>query len=147
MLPKAQTDLVKGEILVSPRSDGGNFAFIAQSIHHSVFVDESLEVGGTDTGFSPFDLLAASLASCTAETLRYYAQHKGIPLGDFQVKISQESFLDPLSGEKIFHMTRHLYFPGVEDTDLLKKFKEIAEKCPVHRTLQGKIIIDTEIID
>ncbi len=146
-LPKTQADLEKGEILVSPQMNGGDFAFVTQSIHHSVFADEPLDVGGTDTGFSSFDLLAASLAACTAITLRFYAKHKGILLGDFQVKISQESSLDPQSGEKIFHMTRHLYFPGVDDTKLLEKFKEIAEKCPIHRTLQGKIIIDTEIVE
>lgn len=138
-----QEDLKKGEVLVQPYKEGDNLSFQVLTNHHRLIADEPKDLGGDDLGLNPFDFLATSLATCTAMTLRFYAKHKGIELGDFQVKVSQKHVVDASTGLKTYVLTRELIFADEIDETRLSKYKEIADKCPVHKTLSGKIEIVT----
>ena len=112
---------------------------------HTIIADEPVEEGGQELGPSPFELLASSLAACTAMTLRLYAAHKKIRLGDFRVKVSVVRSCDPETKTAILSLNRELYFENRKPEEL-SKFKEISEKCPVHRALSGQILIETRAI-
>jgi putative redox protein len=116
----------------------------AQDIHvgpHRLRADEEQEKGGADTGAAPHELLLAALGSCTAMTLKVYADRKGWPLRDVQVKLSGAH----LDGR--FVITRKLSFEGDLDPEQRTRLNEIADKCPVHRTLTGTILIETATKD
>jgi putative redox protein len=94
-----------------------------------ILADEPVEVGGGGAGATPYQLLSAALAACTSMTLRLYAAHKGIELGQFAVSVDH----DIAGGRDRF--TRRLSFSNAIGPDERAKLVEIAGKCPVHRTL------------
>jgi putative redox protein len=116
---------------------------------HSILVDEPESVGGQDRGLRPYELLLAALGSCTAITVRMYAQKKGWPLEDVRVTLSHERIhaedcQDCETGEgKLDVLRRQVEFVGNLDEDQRSRLRDIATRCPVHRTLEGTI----EIID
>lgn len=136
-----KSGLTKGEVLVTPINDREPFSFLVDTLDHSIIADEPQDLGGSNRGMGPFDLLAASLATCTAMTLRFYAKRKNLELGPFQVKISMQKNND--DGSHIF--AREIVFEENKDSEIIRKFKEIAEKCPVHKALIGQINILTHI--
>ena len=106
---------------------------------HLVIVDEPEDNGGTDKGPSPTDLLAASLASCTAITIAMYADRKEWSIDGMEVTV--ESPGTPKSGEKgSFVVT--LALPEALDPGQIEKIRTIAGKCPVHRTLTADVEIE-----
>lgn len=135
-----KSELNKGEVLVTPTNDKQSFSFSVETLNHSSIADEPKELGGDDLGMSPFDLLSASLATCTAMTLRFYAKRKNFDLGHFQVKVSIQKNDD---GNHIF--TREIVFEESKNPELINKFKEIAEKCPIHKALTSQINILTHV--
>jgi putative redox protein len=104
---------------------------------HTLRADERADKGGDDNGPEPHELLAAALGACTAMTLKIYAERKGWPLRDVRVKLSGAS------AEGRYVMTRTLTFSGELDAEQRQRLVEIAEKCPVHKTLAGEIVIHT----
>jgi putative redox protein len=99
--------------------------------------DHEAADGGNDTGGAPHELLLAALGACTSMTLRSYAEHKGWPLRSVAVT---------LSGEKAdgkYVITRKLQMEGDLDAGQRQRLLEIAEKCPVHRTLTGEVVVQT----
>jgi uncharacterized OsmC-like protein len=138
-----QTDLSHGEVLVSPHPQGGAYSFVVETQHHTMSADEPNDEGGDDLGPAPFEFLASALASCTAMTLRMYAQHKKIELGQFQVKIHVTRGKDA-EGKSHLTLQRDILFLEKVDETLRAKCEEIAGKCPVHRALMGKIDIVTK---
>jgi putative redox protein len=104
---------------------------------HTLRADEPAEKGGDDNGPEPHELLAAALASCTAMTLKVYAERKAWPLRDVHVKVSGA----PADGG--YAMTREVTLTGELDIEQRKRLIEIAEKCPVHKTLTGTVRITT----
>ena len=142
-----KTDLKKDEILLSPYATGGLFSFCVDSESHQFIVDEPQAKGGDHLGMNPFEILASSLGACTAITLRYYAQKKELDLGHFQVKVKFHQSVNASTNQLTTIFKRDLYFSQGTSQELLEKFKEIADKCPVHKALLGNISIETEAYD
>ncbi|MBX2914179.1 MAG: OsmC family protein [Cyclobacteriaceae bacterium] len=105
----------------------------------TVIADEPEDLGGTDTGPAPGEFLLMSLASCTAITIRMYADRKQIPLESARVEVSMEK------NDFKTTLKRELYFTGNLTAEHRTKLLEIAEKCPVHKTLNSPIQIETTV--
>ena len=108
---------------------------------HRLIVDEPQEKGGGDQGPTPAELLAASLASCTAITLEMYADRKGWPLSRSRVAVRHDKVAGQTSAD-VF--TRRIALEGPLDGEHTARLMEIAGKCPVHRTLEAGSRVITE---
>jgi putative redox protein len=103
--------------------------------HHRLTADEPDELGGDDLGPSPQELLAASLASCTAITIDMYARRKGWDVGNAEVECSYEQ---PEKGEPT-RLELVLRLPASLDEEQRERLRAIGARCPVHRTLEGEV--------
>jgi putative redox protein len=117
------------------------FAHHVDVRHHQLTVDEPLEDGGDDEGPSPQELLAASLASCTAVTIEMYAKRKGWDLGPVEVQCDYQ----PAERGCVTMFRVQLRLPSTCTQEQLEKLRVIAAKCPVHRTLEGEVMFDDRI--
>ncbi len=133
----------------------GSAAGFAQEIvagSHHLKSDEPFTEGGTDTGPSPYDLLLAALGSCTSMTVAMYARRKGWPLDRVTVelrhrKIHAEDCADCETRVGMLdEIERDIRFAGSLTAEQRAKLLEIADKCPVHRTLTSEIKIETREI-
>jgi putative redox protein len=108
---------------------------------HLVSADEPLESGGDDTAPSPQELLAASLASCTAITLEMYAERKGWDVGPVEVdcQYTPAERGCPTRFELVVRL------PDGLAEDQIQRLMQIAAKCPVHRTLDGEVMFDERV--
>ena len=117
---------------------------------HQLSADEPIESGGTDTGPSPYDLLLAALGSCTSMTIGLYARRKNWPLQEVVVSLwhSKIHAADCAECEtregKIDRIEREIQLIGSLTSEQRSKLMEIADKCPVHRTLTSEINIRTK---
>jgi putative redox protein len=106
-----------------------------------ILADEPLEIGGLGTGPTPYELLSAALAACTAMTLRLYGERKGWTLPQFEVEVAHARD-EGGAGQDRF--TRRIAFDGELSGEWRERLVEIADKCPVHRTLvRGFQIVTT----
>ncbi|MDB5460845.1 MAG: osmotically inducible protein OsmC [Caulobacteraceae bacterium] len=104
--------------------------------------DEPVELGGTDLGPTPHDLVSAGLAACTSQTLRLYAKRKAWPLGPVRVTVTHSR--DPaLSPPDLF--TRVVSLRGPLDDEQRARLLEIAERCPVHLMLTRGASVSTSL--
>ncbi|MCK8494128.1 MULTISPECIES: OsmC family protein [Spirosoma] len=108
-----------------------------------IVVDEPKEVGGQDRGMRPGELLAGSLASCTAVTVRMYADRKGWSLDS--VVIHVDYTYDP--AEKRSRFVMKLILNGDLDPEQRLRLREIADRCPIHRALEHPIDFETTLVD
>src|SRR6476660_6800333 len=108
---------------------------------HVLTADEPRKEGGNDEGPSPQELLAASLASCTAVTMEMYADRKGWNIGDLEVVCEYT----PAERGCPTRFSLVLRFPPGLNDDQVAKLKIIAAKCPVHRTLDGEVMFDERV--
>jgi putative redox protein len=118
------------------RRDGTTLKHTVQVRDHVLTVDEPLESGGEDTAPSPQELLAASLASCTAITMEMYAARKGWDIGHVEVDV-EYTLADrgcPTKFELVLRVPDHI------PEDQLQRLLIIAAKCPVHRALDGEVM-------
>ena len=108
---------------------------------HHLTADEPAEMGGTDEGPSPQELLAASLASCTAITMEMYAKRKGWNVDGLQVdaRYTPAERGCPTRFELVMRMPPHL------SDEQFERLRVIAAKCPVHRTLEGEVAFDERV--
>lgn len=119
--------------------------------HHSLTADEPESIGGNDYGPSPYELLAAGLGACTAMTMQMYARRKKWDLQEVLVHLShRKDYADDMqqpdaSSSKIDHFDRLIEVSGDLDDSQKARLKEIADRCPVHRTLHGDIQVNTEL--
>ncbi len=143
----------EGEQLVAHLDlEKDNFTTSIQTAKHTLLADEPESAGGNDFGPSPYDLLSAGLAACTVMTLKLYAERKKWDLQEvyayitYSKKHSEDLLSDEKTPPRFDHLLKKLKFVGNLDNQQKEKLKEIASKCPVHRTLLSDIVIDTEII-
>lgn len=138
-----------GTVVVQEAGEGR----LAQRIsvgHHELRADEPAEFGGDDTGPTPYDLLLASLGACTSMTVRMYADRKQWPLGRVTVSLRHDRIhasdcadCETRDG-KVDRIVREVAFDGPLDAGQHRRLLEIADKCPVHRTLTSEVSIVTE---
>ena len=151
--PRAPVPARSAPVVVAETGQGMFLNHVVAGDHHFL-ADEPLSVGGFDAGPSPYDLLASALGACTSMTLRLYAQRKRLPLDRVLVEVTQAKVHAEDSdtcvrgdGSLIDHFQRRIRLDGdltVEQRDSLLR---IADRCPVHRTLESSSRITTTIID
>jgi putative redox protein len=139
----------EGIVRVS-EADPTGFLQDVQSGPHHLLADEPLAYGGTNRGLSPYGLLAAGLGACTSMTLRMYARRKGWPLTHVSVDVSHDKVhaqdaLTP-SATNIDLFRRKITVTGDLSLDQRQKLLEIADKCPVHKTLEASSRVETELV-
>ena len=139
---------------VVARTKGPGFRTEIVSGPHGLVVDEPAAVGGGEEGPSPYDLLLASIGACTAMTIRMYAARKGWPLEEAVVSIrTRRSHAadceECAEGEKPLprlRLERRVELRGALDDEQRARLLEIADRCPVHRTLTSNIDIRTRLV-
>lgn len=107
---------------------------------HLIYADEPAELGGTDEGMTPNALLLASLGSCTAITIRMYADRKEMPLESIVVNLAIDEKDESYEGTTI---SRKIDFKGELTDEQIKRLLMIADKCPIHKILSNPIKITT----
>lgn len=147
---EAPTDAApEGIVRVTPAATDGFLHDIRVSDKH-VLADEPKSVGGTDLGLTPYQLVSAGLGACTSMTLRMYAARKGWPLEDVQVDVSHGKVHMSDAGQnqtpsKIDQWDRKITLTGPLDHDQRQRLLAIADKCPVHRTLEMESEVKTSL--
>lgn len=120
---------------------------------HVLTADEPIAAGGNDLGPSPYDFLLAALGTCTSMTIRAYADFKNIPVDKIVVKLTNKKiYIEDCkdcenNNSRIDHIDRVIELSGNLTQEQREKLLEIANKCPVHRTLTSKIEIATKLAD
>jgi putative redox protein len=119
---------------------------------HTVVADEPENLGGTDNGPTPYDYLLAALGGCTAMTLRMYADRKGWPLESVTVRLSQDRIHAKDCGEceteegRIDRIGREIELGGPLDEKQRRRLMEVADMCPVHRTLKREVLVENSLV-
>ena len=141
------------QVVVAETTQGAFLNHVVSG-RHRFLADEPVSVGGFDAGPGPYDLLGAALGACTSMTLRMYADRKALPLDRVAVEVSHdkvhvtdaaEADGAPPTGGRIDRFTRVLLLEGDLDDDQRASLLRIADRCPVHRTLEQSSVIVTEL--
>jgi len=133
----------------------GKFQQTVLAGKHRLFADEPESYGGMDSGPSPYDYLSISLGACTGMTLRMYAARKGLELGRISVDVSHAKIhaqdcvecdeARQQSNTRIDRFSRTIFIEGGVPAGLEEKILEIADKCPVHKTLEASSVVATAL--
>ena len=139
----------EGIIRVSEADPDGFLQDVNAGPRHHALADEPLAYGGTDKGMSPYGFLAAGLGACTSMTIRMYARRKGWPLTHIRVEVSHDKVhaQDADCGRlgKADTFIRTVFLDGDLDEAQRARLLQIADKCPVHRTLEASAHIVTQM--
>jgi uncharacterized OsmC-like protein len=142
----------KPGVSVTIRGKGAGFAQQIVAGRHRMAADEPASAGGTDTGPSPYELLLAALGACTSITLGMYARRKAWPLEEITVhlrhsKIHAADCADcETKNAMLDRIERDIHLAGPLTSEQRSRLLEIADKCPVHRTLTSEIEIKTRAV-
>tara|TARA_R110000868_G_scaffold108842_3_gene296781 strand:+ start:5944 stop:7164 length:1221 start_codon:yes stop_codon:yes gene_type:complete len=132
----------EGGVVVREAGQGGYANHVVAGAH-LMMADEPVDLGGTDRGPSPYGFLNAALGSCTSITLRMYATRKSLPLDRVTVTVRHHKGEAEGHEGKIDIFDRAIRLEGDLDADQRQRLLEIADKCPVHRTLHGPVLVQT----
>lgn len=147
----ATTSQVAADTVRVAETGSGKFTNTIRTANHTVLADEPPAQGGNDRGLSPYDLLSAALGACTSMTLRMYADMKKIPLEHVQVEVKHDKVHATDCAEcetrdgKIDRFERAITLSGTLDDAQRTRLLEIADKCPVHRTLHSEVQVVTRL--
>jgi putative redox protein len=144
-----EAEVEAGLVLVR-ETHGGKFQQEILTGPHHLLADEPVKLGGLDSGPGPYDFLLAGLGACTSMTIRLYADFKRIPLENVSVRLNHEKKIHAKDCQdcdnkvaKVDHIYRSITLEGPLDAEQRKRLMEIADKCPVHQTLESNIDIST----
>ncbi|MCK8483800.1 bifunctional alpha/beta hydrolase/OsmC family protein [Aliiroseovarius sp. S2029] len=141
----------EGIVRASEADPRGFLQDIQSGPNHHMYADEPLAYGGTNKGLSPYGFLSAGLAACTSMTIRMYARRKGWPLDHVRVDVSHDKVhaQDAETGtrDRVDQFQREICLEGALDADQRARLLEIADRCPVHRTLEGSSKVVTRLVD
>jgi len=141
---------VPGKVVVRETRESKFTQFVTAG-RHVVRADEPLVAGGLDSGMSPYDFLLSALGACTSMTIRMYSDLKGFPLERVSVELRHDKIHAADCAEcetregKVDRIERIVHLEGALDEAQRAKLLEIANKCPVHRTLHGEITVPTRL--
>lgn len=147
-----EVEVLPEGVVVVEDSGAGLFGETVRVGMHILPADEPAAVGGSDTGPDPYEYLLAALGTCTAMTLRLYARQKKWPLEKVTVRLKQDKIhaQDCATCEtkegKIDRLERQIHLDGPLTDEQRQRLLEIANKCPVHRTLMSEITIPTTLV-
>jgi putative redox protein len=139
-------------VVVGERGQG-LFAQVIQAGRHTLYADEPIDLGGDDVGPDPYDYLLAGLGACTSMTLRMYAQRKDLPLRQVTVRLRRARIhardCEDCETEegRLDEITREITLDGDLDAAQRQRLLEIADMCPVHRTLTSEVKIRTRLVE
>jgi putative redox protein len=143
-------DVAAGTVVVAESGEGRFTQYVLDG-RHRLTADEPVAVGGDDMRPGPYELLLMSLGACTSMTLRLYATRKEIPLERVIVRLKHaKRYFDDCTdcGDKpvmLDHIDREIELLGALSDEQRALLLEMADKCPVHRTLTSKVIITTRL--
>ncbi|MBO29023.1 MAG: osmotically inducible protein C [Rhodobacteraceae bacterium] len=141
----------EGIIRVAEADPSGFLQDVNAGPHHHVLADEPEAYGGTDRGMTPYGFLSAGLGACTSMTIRMYARRKKWPLTHVAVDVCHDKVhrqdVEAEGTEKVDTWQRRIRLEGDLSDDQRARLLEIADKCPVHRTLERVSHVETELID
>lgn len=149
--PRSKPKRYPGIVIVE-ETGKGDFQQRVTSGQHTLLADEPKPMG-TDTGMAPYELLLASLGACTSMTLRMYANRKKIPLDKVKVELGHSRIHADDCGTcetetgHLDHIERWITLTGDLTDEQRSRMLEIADRCPVHRTLHSEINITSELVD
>ena len=146
--PVQQAKAPEGIMRVT-EADANGFLQDVQSGPHHLLADEPAKFGGTNKGLTPYGFVSAGLGACTSMTIRMYARRKGWPLEGVSVDITHAKehatdAADPANA-KVDHFDRTIHLSGKLTEEQREKLLEIADKCPVHRTLERSSTVTTHL--
>ena len=140
----------EGVVRVSEADPDGFLQDVNSGPFHHAVADEPLAYGGTNRGMSPYGFLAAGLGACTSMTIRMYARRKGWALNHISVDVTHDKVHAQDAGDsgapKIDTFHRLIHLDGTLDDDQRQRLLEIADKCPVHKTLESNAKIKTSLV-
>lgn len=140
-----------GTVVVAETGQGRFAQAISVGGRHALAADEPAPYGGNDTGPTPYDLLLAGLGACTAMTMRMYAERKGMAVERIAVtlkheKIHAEDCETCETGDgRVDRIEREIEITGDVDEAARRRLLEIADKCPVHRTLHSEVLVESRL--
>lgn len=141
----------EGVVRVSEADPDGFLQDVSHGPHHHLLADEPLSYGGTDRGLSPYGLLAAGLGACTSMTIRMYARRKGWPLAHVRVDVTHGKMhgqdAGGAKGPRIDRFDRTITLDGNLDATQKRRLLEIADRCPVHRSLEAGAEVVTRLAE
>jgi putative redox protein len=140
----------QNEVVVSESGDG-SFGQSVRAGSHALIADEPVSAGGQDRGPSPYAFLLSALGACTSMTLRVYARGKGLPLDRVTVRLRHEKIhardcenCETQEG-RIDRIERKIELEGDLLPEQRQRLLETANRCPVHRTLESEVLIETHL--
>tara|TARA_R110002167_G_scaffold159365_1_gene354961 strand:- start:162 stop:1364 length:1203 start_codon:yes stop_codon:yes gene_type:complete len=145
-----QSKVAQGHVLVEEKDH--KFTQHVSTASHYWLADEPVKVGGKNAGPDPYDHLLAGLGACTSMTLRMYAQRKNLPIEHIKVELTHtRNYIDDCDNceqqNGIEAIVRNISFIGDLTEQQTERFLEIADKCPVHKTLHSNVTVVSKLVE